>query len=368
MGKNFSTYLSIAILFSFYSVIACDSGSNGVNSPGDALSTINVTYPHNGIIWTTGLTNTEVHWESAQGDSVRIEIWKDTSKVADYCFWTENDGAFTRTTAVLGNWGEGNNFKIKVIDSLGNIGWSDFFALSSVALPAGMTFVSIPKGSFMMGTPSDELGSRPAERPVHTVSIEYSFEMMTTEVTQEMWLEVMGSNPSEFTGLDHPVEMVSQLDAEDFISAMGSFDPSYKYRLPTEAEWEYCCRAGTSSRFYWGNDPEETAIDNYAWWWKNSNNTTHPVAEKQPNAWGLYDMCGNVREWCEDTHHEDYSNAPSNGSAWINDSFSYRVVIRGGDCDEMSPKNLRSAMRQFVDEFSRSRYQGFRLVRYLPAD
>jgi formylglycine-generating enzyme required for sulfatase activity len=142
---------------------------------------------------------------------------------------------------------------------------------------------------------------------------------------------VMGTNPSNFTGdPNRPVENVSWNDCQEFITRINDFDLSYTYRLPSEAEWEYACRAGTTTRYYWGNDPNSTEIDQYAWYTDNSNSTTHPVGQKLPNAWGLYDMSGNVREWSEDWYHESYSGATTDGSAWVSPSGSFRVIRGGG--------------------------------------
>lgn len=230
--------------------------------------------------------------------------------------------------------------------------------------PSDMQFVCIPAGSFSMGSSSSESGHESNEGPVHTVTIQ-SFEMMTTEVTQGMWQEVMGNNPSYFTGdLNRPVEKVSWDDCQEFVDAMNDLDPDHEYRLPTESEWEYACRAGTTTRFYWGNDPGHTLVDEYEWYQENSGNTTHPVGQKFPNAWGLYDMGGNVLEWCQDYWHEDYSSysgAPRDGSPWVYPSDSYRVG-RGGNLMYRA-RYCRSATRTIGSPDSRRSDLGFRLAR-----
>ncbi|MFM6439528.1 MAG: formylglycine-generating enzyme family protein, partial [Microcystis panniformis] len=116
------------------------------------------------------------------------------------------------------------------------------------------------------------------------------------------------------------------------------------YRLPTEAEWEYACRAGTTTRYYFGDDANQ--LGDYAWYDGNSQRTTHPVGQKKPNAWGLYDMSGNVWEWCEDDWHDNYIGAPKDGSAWFikNDNRSHRKCPRGGSWFN-NPGNCRSAFR-----------------------
>ena len=235
------------------------------------------------------------------------------------------------------DWASQYYYALRTSDAENNSVWSNEAQIvtpdsswGEVTLPEGMEFVSIPPGSFEMGAPVGEAGSQSYERPVHTVTFNYSFEMMTTEVTQGMWLEVMGNNPAHFTGnLDRPVETVSWNDCQEFVEAMNALDPEHEYRLPSEAEWEYCCRAMTTTRFYWGNDPYFEFIFEYAWWQGNSKGTSHPVAGKIPNDWGLYDMSGNVWEWCEDFWHVSYIGAPTDGSPWLEPSSANRV-IRGG--------------------------------------
>jgi len=226
---------------------------------------------------------------------------------------------------------------------------------------AGMEFASIPSGSFQMGATADEVGSESNERPVHTVTFSYQFEMMTTEVTQEMWNEVMGTNPSHFSGADKPVEMVSWNDYQAFIEEVNNRDSDYIYRLPSESEWEYACRAGTTSRFYWGDDFSETIIDGNAWWSGNSGETTHSVAQKSPNLWGLYDMNGNVSEWCDDWAHSDYNGAPTDGSSWLYPVTSFRTFRGGGWLTNANYCRSANRLNNFTEE--ESFYLGFRLVR-----
>ena len=228
-------------------------------------------------------------------------------------------------------------------------------------LPGGMTFVSIPSGDFMMGSPESEDGRWGDEGPRHSVSIS-SFEMMSTEVTQGMWEEVMGSNPSRFTGdLNRPVENVSWNDCQDFIDKLNDLYPSHTYRLPSESEWEYACRAGTTTRFYWGDSDSGSVMGDYCWYSSNSNSSTHPVGLKLPNDWGLYDMSGNVWEWCEDSWHGSYDGAPVDGSAWVSSGASSRV-LRGGGWNS-SARDCRSANRTYDSADSRYNNLGFRLAR-----
>jgi formylglycine-generating enzyme required for sulfatase activity len=230
-------------------------------------------------------------------------------------------------------------------------------------LPGGMEFATIPEGSFQMGASPSEPGFSPDERPVHIVTFNYPFEMMTTEVTQGMWAEVMVDDPAGGYGVgpDHPVYNVSWTDCQDFIVAMNSLDPSHLYRLPSESEWEYCCRAGTVTRFYWGDDPLESEISDYAWWSGNSGGTTHPVARKTANAWGLFDMSGNVWEWCNDWYQDNYKDAPSDGSSWEGPQSSLHVD-RGGSWISRATGCLSDERSASAPDFS-SIHLGFRLAR-----
>ncbi len=147
-----------------------------------------------------------------------------------------------------------------------------------------MYFVEIPAGIFMMGSPTDEEGRYADESPLHEVNIQYSFEMLSTEVTQSMWEDVMGSNPLVFVNPNSPVESISYSDCKDFIEAMNQIDSAYFYRLPSEAEWEYACRAGTATRYYSGNYEED--LRQIGWFNKNSPSTTAECGLLSPNSWG----------------------------------------------------------------------------------
>jgi len=177
----------------------------------------------------------------------------------------------------------------------------------------GIEFVRIPAGSFLMGSQATDAGHTDDEIPQHEMVIETPFYISRFEITQKQWLAVMEpeadieddeANPSAFKGEDLPVETISWEDAQAFIAKLNDLEDTDVYRLPTEAEWEYACRAGTQTNFFFGDDP--TMLKDYAWFDSNSEERTHPVGVKKPNPWNLHDMLGNVYEWCQDWYDEEY--------------------------------------------------------------
>ncbi|MHC1599294.1 MAG: formylglycine-generating enzyme family protein [Candidatus Methanospirareceae archaeon] len=222
----------------------------------------------------------------------------------------------------------------------------------------GMEFVLIPAGEFKMGSPSDEGDRYSNEGPVHHVTIEKAFYLGRYEVTQEEWQEVMGNNPSYFEGDNLPVEMVSWDDVQEFIKKLNKKEGTDKYRLPSEAEWEYACRAGTTTRYSFGDS--ESKLGDYAWYDGNSGSKTHPVGKKKPNSYGLYDMHGNVWERVQDKYHSDYDSAPTDGSAWESRDGAYRV-FRGG-CWNFLARCCRSSARSYYGPSDRYYRVGFRLL------
>ena len=234
----------------------------------------------------------------------------------------------------------------------------------------GMTFVKIPAGTFVMGSPDTREDWYADEGPQHKVAISEGINMQTTEVTQSQWAVVMGSNPSffrrrencpgEFATLNdipmcpnNPVETVSWNDVQAFLSKVNAKADGYRYRLPTEAEWEYAARAGTTGA-YAGD------LDSMAWYETNSQAMTHPVHTKKANAWGLFDMQGNVSEWTNDWYGRYFPRSdvdPERPCLGAGD-----CVIRGGSWYN-SPPGCRSALRDFNSKFTQNPRVGFRLVR-----
>ena len=232
---------------------------------------------------------------------------------------------------------------IAIVGGLAFMFWPD---------PTHIKMVRIKPGTFVMGSPESEPG-RQIDEVQHTVKITKAFYLSQTPITQAQWKAVMGNNPSNFQGDDLPVECVSWDDAVAFCQKLSAREHK-KYRLPTEAEWEYACRAGTMTEYYTGNGT--AALDRAGWYGGNSNYIpvesmffgtttttgagTHPVAQKVPNAWGLYDMHGNVWQWCSDyvgeyTGDAENPTGPTTGR--------YRV-LRGGSW-YANPQLCRSAYR-----------------------
>jgi formylglycine-generating enzyme required for sulfatase activity len=240
------------------------------------------------------------------------------------------------------------------------------------ALGNGITLdlVKIPGGTFQMG--ANELED---EKPIHSVKVT-PFWMGKFVVTQEQYEAVMGTNPSYFEGEKRPVEMVSWREAVEFCQCL-SEKLGNQYRLPSEAEWEYACRAGTKTPFYFG-ETLTTELANYRgtdrkYEGKNFpgnygkgprgqyREETTPVGEFPPNGFGLYDMHGNVWEWCADCRHKSYQGAPSDGSAWLSKNDNDNRLLRGGAWDG-NPRNCRSAYRSCFNPDYRFNYIGFRVV------
>ena len=220
----------------------------------------------------------------------------------------------------------------------------------------GMQFKLIPAGEFMMGSPADDPYKGNDEIPRHQVQITKPYYLGVYEVTQEQYEKVMGKNPSAFKGPLHPVENVSWEDATEFCRKLSEMDGKNDYRLPTEAEWEYACRAGTSTRYSCGDELDLAC----AWFRDNSDRQTHPVGEKRPNGWGLYDMHGNVWEWCSDWYGSGYYGGSPSADSEGPSTGSFRVS-RGGSWD-FSGRSCRSAFRYWFRPGFRYYDLGFRVA------
>jgi formylglycine-generating enzyme required for sulfatase activity len=246
---------------------------------------------------------------------------------------------------------------------------STTISLTPAASLPDFSFVFIAPGKFIMGSPESESGRNDDELP-HEVDIAHGFFIQTTPVTQEQWKTVMKNNSSRFfsQGDDHPVESVSWYDCQKFIELLNSMG-DHIYRLPTEAEWEYACRAGKTSSCSEGEIVElfchhDPNLDAAGWYCGNSSRSTHPVARKRPNLWGLYDVHGNVLEWCQDWYGTYPATPQTDPSGPITGPGR---VIRGGSWFS-NAKNCRAAARFYWSPNAKSDFIGFRLIRKQKTD
>ena len=226
-----------------------------------------------------------------------------------------------------------------------------------------LEMVLIPAGEFLMGSPDSDKDAFKWEKPQHRVRITKPFYLGKYLVTQEQWEAVMGNNPSLFKGPKNPVERVSWDDCQKFLGKLNAKVGSGvgKFQLPSEAQWEYACRAGSTTRFCFGDG--EWMLGEYAWYNKNARYGTHPVGKKKPNAWGLYDLHGRVWEWCADWY-EDYKNSPGDDPTGA--ATGLCRADRGGSW--ISPaRDCRSASRNFIEPGSRYDFLGLR-ASLVPAD
>nr|MCS5674006.1 SUMF1/EgtB/PvdO family nonheme iron enzyme [Acidimicrobiales bacterium] len=254
-------------------------------------------------------------------------------------------------------------------------------ARAPISNTIGMTLKEIPAGTFMMGSPETE-EDRSDDEHQHSVTITKAFYMQTTEVTQGQWKALMGTEPwenrefyeYEKEGPNYAANYVSWDDAVAFCKKLSEKEGK-TYRLPTEAEWEYACRAGTETRWSFGND--ETVLGDYAWYRENADaigeKYAHQVGQNKPNAFGLYDMHGNVHEWCHDYYEDDYylqssEKNPTGPSPWMSRNESRTSggdrVLRGGSWYDRS-RLTRSAFRDWYEAHDRALLNGFRVVREL---
>ncbi len=353
----------------FLAVMNACGGGGGSEAPQATAPTI-TTQPANQPV-VAG--NTATFSVVATGNPAPTYQWQRSS---DGTTWTEVVGATDATYSFTAQTGDnGAKFRMVATNGVGSPANSQVATLTvstgtlSFTLPRGVTLdmVSIPGGTFLMGRYAGEQHSSSDEDPQHAVKIS-PFAMGKFEVTQAQWVALMGSNPSHFTGdLNRPVEQVSWNETGDFLwwlnaaTAAAREGTGLVFRLPTEAEWEYAARGTTTTRFYWGDDPSYSQIGSYAWYYTNSGNTTHPVGQKTPHAFGLYDMGGNVCEWCEDDWHGSYGGAPSDGRAWVDSPRGDHRLLRGGSW-EGSDGLQRSARRARNFPSYRNDVTGFRVV------
>ena len=242
----------------------------------------------------------------------------------------------------------------------------------------GVKFVLVPAGEFMMGSPGDEEGRYEVEGPQHKVKIAKAFYVAIHQVTQGQWKSVMGSRPwkGKSGAKDDSANVVNWVnwnDATNFCAALKKQD-GRSYRLPSEAQWEYFCRAGSATRYFYGDDLKLEKLGDYGWWgkkgwWDRSDKYVRPPGLKKPNAWGIYDVIGSVWEMCMDVMHPNYEGAPADGSAWMTGAPGDKEPghpLRGGG-SHSDHRRVRSASRHSYRQSAKSHYVGFRVVCSSPA-
>ncbi|MGC9329894.1 MAG: formylglycine-generating enzyme family protein, partial [Candidatus Hinthialibacter sp.] len=216
----------------------------------------------------------------------------------------------------------------------------------------------IPAGSFQMGSPESEEGHEENESPVHSVTISRDFYLGKYEITQAQWIAVMETNPSTEYGPNFPVNRVNWYDCQDFLRRLNKIVNKGKFRLPTEAEREYACRAGTTTMTYFGDNPTPEMLEEHAWMRTNSDGELHDVGLLKPNPWGLHDMLGNVWEWCEDWY------APYPAQAQVDPQgalLGTEKVFRGASW-MARPEWIRCADRGKFTPDNRRNTGGFRIA------
>jgi formylglycine-generating enzyme required for sulfatase activity len=226
-----------------------------------------------------------------------------------------------------------------------------------------MMLVLIPAGEFLMGSPDSDKDAEPDEKPQHRVRIARPFYLGATEVTRGQYRAITGADPSYFKGSDDlPVERVSWEDAIAFCDKLNQVEnerlEGARYRLPTEAEWEYACRGGSMTPYSFGDDA--ASLGEFGWS-SNPVGKTHPVSQKRPNGFNLYDMNGNVWEWCQDWYDKDYYGRSPNADPLGTAGAASRVIRGGSWLDD--PRSARSANRGASSPDDRDYFLGFRLAR-----
>ncbi len=318
---------------------------------GDTVRLQAVTFPE--------FKSPQYRWESSDGDIIAIEPDPVDASVAG-AIAVGDSGQITTLTVFDRPNGLDRQVQVEVLRPLP--------PTIIFIMPGGaeLEMVRIPSGTFQMGSPPSEEGHRDIEGPVHEVTISQGFYLGKYEVTQGLWEAVMGSlSPSHFKGCgDCPVKYVSWNDAQSFVGKLNEMEGEDRYRLPSEAEWEYAARAGTTTRYSWGDEVGSNRANCYGCdiRWPDLRRFL-PVGSFAPNAWGLHDMHGNVSEWVQDCWNRSYRGAPADGSAWESGDCSYRV-LRGGS----SGNGAFRAARRDRESADRRLYgigNGFRVARTL---
>jgi formylglycine-generating enzyme required for sulfatase activity len=377
--KNLVYYLLIGLIsITFYSLSSCKESADNIN-----IAPTEPAQPAPGNNANEVILATSLVWECSDpdGDKLVYDVYFGTNANPDLVaegvatrsyYYGKPDYNTTYYWKVVAR-DENNNetagpiWSFTTVEEGGVNIIEEDFELGSTGV--FITMVWIEPGNFMMGAQSGETGAQGDEYPRHLVTISEGFWMAKYETTQEQWEAVAGNWNFHFNNNpNRPAETISWDRVHShFLNPINSQEIDTSWRLPSAAEWEYACRAGyDETRFWWGNDPRYNQIVYYAWCWENNDtgngHETHDVGLKLPNPWGLYDINGNVWEWCEDNYHFNYSNAPTDGSAWV-DTDDNGKVARGGGWGQYGAQFCRSSARGRDNPSTRSNIFGFRLVR-----
>jgi formylglycine-generating enzyme required for sulfatase activity len=355
-------FLAVGMLFACLTITGCKNEPTADFSADVTSGRMPLTVQFTDLSTPGASPITGWHWIFGDGEESTVQnpshvyTWDDTFNVS-----------LEITTAA------GNHTELKL--NFITVTPPDAGTVETVMLPGDvpLEMLWIPAGAFAMGSPDYEQDRSANEGPRHDVTFVSGFWMAKYELTKRQWLAVMGTLPwagQPFIQVypESPAVYVSWNDAQDFVGAINVLTDK-NFRLPAEAEWEYACRAGETARFYYGDDPSYAYLGNHAWWDGNANSAgqqyAHVVGLKEPNAWGLYDMAGNVWELCEDDWHGNYTGAPAYGYAWVDEPRGPNRVARGGSW-VIQGAAARSATRSSNTlDYAHSSI-GFRLVSQVP--
>ena len=367
---------TLQLEYGIYQFIALDSFGDGWNDATYTVTSGGVLLANNDGKSPIGARETEIFViappvETSISRAVSINIHTDENfkyqlyRSTDMEAWEELGDPFDGEGSVISLFqhvsGFNNYFyKAEVIGLISNANTLNDISVGNL----GITMKKIPEGTFLMGSPTNEILRDADEGPLTEVTLTEPYWISSHEVTQSQFETIMSFNPSEFGGGESPVERVTWQEAMDFCNSLNGryagqniLPEGYHFSLPSEAHWEKACRAGTEGMYYFGSNTVQ--LGDHAWFKSNSSNRTHSVGTKLPNPAGLYDIAGNVLEWCLDTW--DNSHPGGRVVDYVNLNTSSNRVIRGGGFED-GANGCRSAYRKYRSQSGRYNFVGFRIA------
>jgi formylglycine-generating enzyme required for sulfatase activity len=367
---------TLQLEYGIYQFIALDSFGDGWNDATYAVTSGGVLLANNDGKSPIGARETEIFViappvETSISRAVSINILTDENfryqlyRSTDMENWEEVGAPFNGEGKVISVFQHTSRFdnyfyKADVIGLISNANTLNDISVGNL----GITMKKIPEGTFLMGSPANENLRDPDEGPQTEVTITKTYWVSSHEVTQSQFETIMSFNPSDFSGSNSPVESVTWEEAMDFCNKLNQryaeqniIPEGYHFTLPSEAQWEKACRAGTESIYYFGNS--SVPLGDHAWFATNSSNRTHSVGGKLPNPAGLYDIAGNVLEWCLDSWKS--SHPGGRVVDYVNITNSSNRVIRGGGFED-GANGCRSAYRKYRSQSGRYNFVGFRIA------